>query len=92
MVIFIRVDFLPDSDPVLIPRECKYEVDYSNIGRLQIPNEELLQEYTVDENTKLSIHESGFVQFSGGGIISGIDQQTGQPKGARKDRARQSLP
>lgn len=38
-------------------------------------------EFDVDKNAKLSLHQSGFVQLSGNGILSGIDSVSGKPKG-----------
>lgn len=38
-------------------------------------------EFLVNSNAKLSIHKSGFVQLSGDGIKSGVDPQSGRPKG-----------
>jgi hypothetical protein len=54
----------------------KYKVGKSKIKRKQI-----IKEYLADKNTKLSIHQSGFVQLSGNGILSGVNEKTGEPKG-----------
>jgi hypothetical protein len=37
--------------------------------------------FDVDNTAKFSLHRSGFVQLSGKGILSGIDTETGRPKG-----------
>jgi hypothetical protein len=58
----------------------KQYVDYSK-RKWQTSLKDMIQEYIVDKDTKLSIHRSGFVQFSGSGITSGIDPKTGQIKG-----------
>ncbi|MFZ2310453.1 MAG: hypothetical protein WAW11_02825 [Patescibacteria group bacterium] len=50
-------------------------------GIERITKNNLRKEYTVNRETKLSIHSSGFVQLSGNGIKSGIDLETGSPKG-----------
>lgn len=39
------------------------------------------REFIVDRTAKLSIHESGFVQLSGSGVLSGYDEITGMPRG-----------
>ena len=39
------------------------------------------QNFTSKSRPQLSIHSSGFVQFSGHGILSGIDDKTGTAKG-----------
>lgn len=53
------------------------------IGNFSIDlKKSVIKEFTSDIDIKLSIHKSGFVQFSKGiKIISGIDQDTGKPKG-----------
>lgn len=37
--------------------------------------------FTLRSRPQLSIHSSGFVQFSGPGVLSGVDKKTGIPKG-----------
>ena len=39
------------------------------------------QKFKSNAKIKLSIHQSGFTQFSGSGVISGINQKTGEIKG-----------
>lgn len=46
-----------------------------------ISQDDMIQDFSINKNTKLSIHKSGFVQFSGQGILSGIDRYTNKPKG-----------
>lgn len=58
----------------------KFNYDYSK-RESQIPIDSMIQEYTIDKDTKLSIHKSGFVQFSGSGVLSGIDPSTGKIRG-----------
>lgn len=48
----------------------------------EISEDRWVQEFTLTNRPQLSIHASGFVQFSGKGIISGIDKSTGKVKGA----------
>lgn len=57
----------------------KADVSYSQFSK--ITRDKIIQEFTIDNDTKLSIHKSGFVQFSGSGILSGIDESTGKIKG-----------
>ncbi len=45
-----------------------------------VSNEER-ESFFIKNRPQLSIHASGFVQFSGKGILSGIDKNTGKPKG-----------
>lgn len=45
-----------------------------------IPYDKIIQGFSSKNRPKLSIHASGFVQFSGNGIISGRDEN-GDPKG-----------
>lgn len=54
-------------------------VDYKK--RQQIINFEDATQYSIKNKAKLSIHKTGFVQFSGNNILSGIDQESGEPKG-----------
>jgi len=58
----------------------KHDKNYSKKVQY-IGQDEMIQEFSVDRDTKLSIHRSGFIQFSGQGIISGIDPVTGKSKG-----------
>jgi len=50
-------------------------------GIFPVPFSAITQQKIIDTDVKLSIHRSGFVQFSGRGVISGIDKTTQQPKG-----------
>lgn len=50
-------------------------------GRSAVPLTAIIQQKTIDKDVKLSIHKSGFVQFSGKGVISGVDNRTGKAKG-----------
>lgn len=50
-------------------------------GAQLIDPSQTTHEFLVNSNAKLSIHKSGFVQLSGDGIKSGVDQQSGRPKG-----------
>ncbi|MFZ2189879.1 MAG: hypothetical protein WA057_01125 [Candidatus Magasanikiibacteriota bacterium] len=56
----------------------KLPVDYS---KRYSESSDFSKEYIVDNDTKLSIHKSGFVQFSGKEITSGIDKVTNEIKG-----------
>lgn len=59
-----------------------YQHKHKYKGGLQtIKKSQITKEFIVDKTTKLSIHISGFVQLSGKGILSGIDNSTGKPKG-----------
>jgi hypothetical protein len=55
----------------------KITIDYSKNSSM-VPVE---QGFTSTNRPQLSVHASGFVQFSGPGIISGIDNETGKAKG-----------
>jgi hypothetical protein len=48
---------------------------------MDIGRNAIVEEYSVSSDVKLSIHRSGFVQFSGPGIKSGIEKFTNLPKG-----------
>ena len=50
-------------------------------GAQLIDPSQTTHEFLVNSNAKLSIHKSGFVQLSGDGIKSGVDPQSGRPKG-----------
>lgn len=50
-------------------------------GKTTVEKKQVTSEYVVDRTTKLSIHRSGFSQLSGNGILSGIDEITGRPRG-----------
>lgn len=41
----------------------------------------MIQKFALDGKAKITMHVSGFVQFSGKGITSGIDKTTGKIKG-----------
>jgi hypothetical protein len=43
---------------------AKLPVDYSRIGRFEMPLTDFTS-YTADDRVKLSVHKDGFVQFSG---------------------------
>ncbi|MFH1522382.1 MAG: hypothetical protein ABIE43_01010 [Patescibacteria group bacterium] len=67
---------------------CKYNQAYIfqhkhkyKGGVQKIKKSQIRKEFIVDKKTKLSLHKSGFVQLSGRGILSGIDKETGKPKG-----------
>ena len=45
-------------------------------GEFSVPFSAITQQKIIDTDVKLSIHRSGFVQFSGRGVISGIDKTT----------------
>lgn len=59
---------------------CKFDVDYSQRDII-LYHDAVIKEVSINKEIKLSIHNSGFVQFSGKGILSGIDKHTGQIKG-----------
>lgn len=59
----------------------QHKYKYNKIGISTIKRSEITKEFIVNNNTKLSIHSSGFVQLSGDGILSGIDISTGEPNG-----------
>jgi tetratricopeptide (TPR) repeat protein len=42
---------------------------------------QMIKSFAVDRSVKVTMHTSGFVQFSGKGVISGIDRTTGDIKG-----------
>jgi tetratricopeptide (TPR) repeat protein len=42
---------------------------------------QMIKSFAVDTSVKVTMHTSGFVQFSGKGVISGIDRTTGDIKG-----------
>jgi len=65
---------------LIVRHKHKYKPGPQLIDKSKITDEFEI-EFTVDETAKLSLHESGFVQLSGKGIISGIDLETGRPKG-----------
>ena len=46
-----------------------------------IPTSSIVEKHGVQRHAKLSIHQDGFVQFSGDGILSGRDKNTGHVKG-----------
>jgi hypothetical protein len=50
-------------------------------NRFLIPISDMPQKFKSKSKIKLSIHQSGFTQFSGHGITSGINQKTGEVKG-----------
>jgi hypothetical protein len=61
---------------------AKYSVDYRK-KQMMIHRSECI-EYAAEDRVKLSFHKDGFVQFSGeqpGKIVSGRNQETGEPKG-----------
>lgn len=51
------------------------------IGTFLAPTSAIIEQKKITTDVKLSIHQSGIVQFSGKGVISGFDKKTGQPKG-----------
>lgn len=67
---------------------CPYEEGYLMKFRPRygeflylIPEKEFEQKFTAKNRPQLSIHASGFVQFSGPGVLSGIDKKTGLANG-----------
>jgi hypothetical protein len=50
-------------------------------GTILVPFTAITEQRIIDKDVKLSIHRSGFVQFSGPGVVSGIDEATQRPKG-----------
>jgi hypothetical protein len=61
---------------------AKYTVDYRKTDLYVCRS--AMTEFSADDRVKLSLHDDGFVQFSGeqpGKIISGIDPLTGEPRG-----------
>jgi hypothetical protein len=61
---------------------AKHRVDYSRREDEMLRQDVI--EYSAEDRVKLSIHQDGFVQFSGeqaGKITSGRDPQTGEAKG-----------
>ena len=54
-------------------------------GKSIVRKDEVIHEFKfdleVDMTAKVSLHQSGFIQLSGKGINSGIDEETGHPKG-----------
>jgi hypothetical protein len=62
---------------------AKVPVNYRELGDILVPRSEVVG-YSVNDRVKLSYHPDGFAQFSGevgGKVISGRDEQTGEPKG-----------
>ena len=68
--------YCKEKEAYIFQHKHKYKSGWQKIKKSQIK-----KEFTVDKTTKLSIHKSGFVQLSGKGILSGIDEKTGRPKG-----------
>jgi hypothetical protein len=62
--------------------QCKFR---NKPGFQQIKADAIEREYEVffdiNSRTKLSLHATGFVQLSGDGVLSGIDEQTGKARG-----------
>lgn len=58
---------------ILVKLEANYDSD--------LQRTELIQEFSVKNRPQLSIHSSGFIQFSARGIVSGIDKMNGEVKG-----------
>lgn len=58
-----------------------HKVDYSK-HQDPIPLESMDKQFLTTKDVKLSIHRSGFAQFSGPGVLSGIDSKTNKIKGA----------
>lgn len=58
----------------------KHKMDYSEKVSW-IATSDLSQKFKAEIRPQLSIHASGFVQFSGTGINSGINHETGKAKG-----------
>jgi hypothetical protein len=50
-------------------------------GSFNVDLDKVKKEYLVDTGSKLSIHNSGFVQLSGHQILSGFDRCSGKPNG-----------
>lgn len=57
----------------------KYQIDHRN-RESKLTSEKFTQTFSAASRVKLTIHRSGFVQFSGKGITSGIDK-LGKTKG-----------
>lgn len=58
----------------------QYIHDYKP-GAQKIFPHQIKKEYIVNDQSKLSIHKTGFVQLSGEGILSGFDVFNGKPRG-----------
>lgn len=58
----------------------KFPADYGIRTRM-VPEDDFSQVFTTDRRPQLSIHTSGFVQISGPGINSGIDEKTKAARG-----------
>lgn len=59
---------------------CMHKADYSKHSYL-VPLESMEKQFLTTKDVKLSIHRSGFAQFSGSGVLSGIDPKTNKIKG-----------
>jgi hypothetical protein len=58
--------------------------DYSQSGTFHVGDESMYRRFRSARGVKLSAHGDGFVQFSNedeGGILSGRDKETGEPRG-----------
>lgn len=58
----------------------KNYVDY-DLYKFTIAKDQMIQKFSLDGHAKVTMHVSGFVQFSGKGITSGVDKTTGKIKG-----------
>jgi hypothetical protein len=52
----------------------KFRYKHDTPGLSTTKNKDLIQNFTSNSRPQLSIHASGFTQFSGPGIISGVDE------------------
>lgn len=73
-------DYCKEKQAYVFRHRHTYKPGPQHIDKSRITDEFEI-EFTVDKKAKLSLHQSGFVQLSGKGILSGIDSKTGRPKG-----------
>lgn len=74
--IYVFFPYYKEKQAFIFQHKHKYKS-----GRQKIKKSQITKEFIVDKTAKLSIHKNGFVQLSGNGILSGIYEETGNPKG-----------
>jgi len=87
--LIMKISFLSDGVAASVPYHkdksgwlMKFPLNYSQ-RQFVVPLNDM-QKFTVSDTVKLSMHMTGFVQFSTGGqkpILSGWNKALGQPKG-----------
>jgi len=74
--IYAFFNYCKEKDAFVLQHKHKYKG-----GPQMIKKSQITKEFIVDKTAKLSIHRNGFVQLSGNGILSGINEKTGKPRG-----------